>query len=102
VAARPRRTLPNEVLLQLIPSFFVFIIQGVSRRVRSLEYSAALGAEADRVLASDQSTSAIPESTKGGGSDGDDAAYVDRTATVVLASTAVEASGRLTNTMLLQ
>jgi hypothetical protein len=75
-----RRTFPNEVFLQLIPSFFAFVIPNVFLGVRSLEYSAAFGAEADRVLASDQSTSAIPESTR---ADGMNAAYVDRTATVV-------------------
>ncbi len=53
---------PNDVLLQLIPSFLrVSHSKGVSRQVRSLEYSAALGAEAGHGLTSDQSTSAVAE-----------------------------------------
>jgi hypothetical protein len=59
---RPRRCLPNDVLK--LSSARVSRLKGVHslRNVRSLRHSGTLGAEATGGLASDQRTSAIPES----------------------------------------
>jgi hypothetical protein len=59
------RPFSERSLVAADPIFLRGNLQGVSRRVRSLGYSAALGAEADHVLASDQRHQRYPGEYKG-------------------------------------